>query len=264
MAFFFGLSLVHGQSVGATWASCGCFILWMALGGGVGFFVGDYKHNGVVGSLLGALLGPIGWVIVALLPRRGGAEIDRGDPLAREESTEIQAADGRSTLDGEPRSGMPGLAAGEVPPPRRPIFISILTLFFVILPLGLLGLLAIAAFDGSGNYKIGKEWVTREEFLRRGGPQIAISSSLLMLTAYAFWKERAWGRHLASGLMVLALLYTVISYGASLSCGLVEQVGMAAFMLWYFYEKQSVVSYYRHLEGRRFEKTPESEGDPAP
>ena len=263
MTFFFGLSLVHGQSVGTTWASCGCFILWMALGGGIGFFVGDYKYNGVVGALLGALLGPIGWGIVALLPPHRGAEIHRGVPRAREDATGIEAADGQSPIDGDPRSEMPGLAAGEAPPPRRPIFISILTLFFVILPLGLLGLLAIAAFDGSGNYRIGKEWVTREEFLRRGGPQITILSSLLLLTAYAFWKERAWGRHVASGLMVLALLYTVISYGASLSCGLVEQVGMAAFMLWYFYEKRSVVSYYRHLEALRFEKTSESEGDPA-
>lgn len=49
-----------------------------------------------------------------------------------------------------------------------------------------------------------------------------------------------------------------------MSCGLVELVGMAAFMLWYFYEKRNVVSYYRCLEARRFKKTSESEGDPVP
>jgi len=156
-----------------------------------------------------------------------------------------------------------GLAPEEAPPPGRPILISILALFSTLVPLGGLGILAIeAAFDASLILPIGDQWVGLDGVLPPAGVQIA-ASGLLLIAAYAFWKEQAWGRHLASGLVGLALLYRVISGGASMSWGFVTLLGLAAFLLWYFYGKRSVVSYYRHLEARRFEKASQSAGDPA-
>jgi hypothetical protein len=47
------------------------FILFALAGlGGIGAFIGSLaaKGNGVLGFLLGAVIGPIGWIIVAILP----------------------------------------------------------------------------------------------------------------------------------------------------------------------------------------------------
>jgi len=55
-----------GGSIGA-W-----FLLWLVVGGGIGAAIGSAKDNGGSGFVLGALLGPIGWIIAALLdyPRK--------------------------------------------------------------------------------------------------------------------------------------------------------------------------------------------------
>lgn len=49
-------------------------IIAAAIGGGIGFGIGglgDKKNEGV-GAVLGACLGPVGWIIVALLPANAG------------------------------------------------------------------------------------------------------------------------------------------------------------------------------------------------
>ena len=45
----------------------------MAVGGGIGYALGNMRSNGSLGFLLGLLLGPIGWIITLLVPE-GGAK----------------------------------------------------------------------------------------------------------------------------------------------------------------------------------------------
>jgi len=44
-----------------------CAFFWVVIGGGVGVAIGSNKGRGVEGFWLGFLLGPIGWIITALL-----------------------------------------------------------------------------------------------------------------------------------------------------------------------------------------------------
>ncbi|MEK7866529.1 MAG: hypothetical protein AAB434_07575 [Planctomycetota bacterium] len=47
-------------------------LVGMAIGAGVGYLIGKGKNREVLGAVLGAFLGCIGWIIVALLPKAGG------------------------------------------------------------------------------------------------------------------------------------------------------------------------------------------------
>jgi len=41
-------------------------IIWIIVGVGIGAAIGETKHRAGEGAILGALLGPIGWLIIAL------------------------------------------------------------------------------------------------------------------------------------------------------------------------------------------------------
>lgn len=43
------------------------FVFWVVIGGLVGVLIGQSKGEGGSGCVLGALLGPIGWLILALM-----------------------------------------------------------------------------------------------------------------------------------------------------------------------------------------------------
>ncbi len=42
-------------------------ILFWALGGVVGWFIGDYRGRPIAGAVLGVLLGVIGWLLIGFL-----------------------------------------------------------------------------------------------------------------------------------------------------------------------------------------------------
>lgn len=48
----------------------GAFLLAVAVLGGIGYGCGSTKGRGPLGFLLGFLLGPLGWIIVLLLPHQ--------------------------------------------------------------------------------------------------------------------------------------------------------------------------------------------------
>lgn len=48
----------------------GYSLFGMLVGGVIGYFIGASKDRGGLGAVLGALLGCLGWIIVAVLPRR--------------------------------------------------------------------------------------------------------------------------------------------------------------------------------------------------
>ena len=133
--------------------------------------------------------------------------------------------------------------------------ITVIMVFFIIFSLAFLGLLASAIFGVYRNFKMDGEIVTREQFLRRGGPGIAILSSLLLAAAYALWKERAWGRHLASAIIVLPIVAAIATaitlgwkgVGSDSGRSLAISALDGAWWLWYFYAKPNVVSYYSQL-----------------
>ena len=41
-------------------------LLWVILGAGIGAVIGEKKHRAGEGAFIGALLGPLGWLIMAL------------------------------------------------------------------------------------------------------------------------------------------------------------------------------------------------------
>jgi hypothetical protein len=45
-------------------------LVGVLIGGGIGFLIGNSKNRPVLGLVLGALLGCIGWIIVAIVPRK--------------------------------------------------------------------------------------------------------------------------------------------------------------------------------------------------
>jgi len=46
-------------------------VAWLIFGGIIGGWVGSYRGRKFDGHLFGALLGPVGWIIAALLPEDG-------------------------------------------------------------------------------------------------------------------------------------------------------------------------------------------------
>jgi hypothetical protein len=78
-----------------------CFAIFVGplIGAGVGLIIGLTKNNPVAGVLWGVFLGPIGWIIMALFPRRFthtcpycGGDIDYGYPLCRHCGRELNWA----------------------------------------------------------------------------------------------------------------------------------------------------------------------------
>ena len=51
-------------------------LAWVAIGGGVGALIGSSKGKGGTGFVLGLLLGFIGWIIIAVLPRSADKEAE--------------------------------------------------------------------------------------------------------------------------------------------------------------------------------------------
>lgn len=99
-------------------------VVWAAIGGLVGLFVGDLgnKHNGTTGAILGALLGPIGWLIAAVLPPSPEADVAKPSPESeRIKALEQQLAQMRQQDSGRKKTPMPGRRSedgrgdGEIP-----------------------------------------------------------------------------------------------------------------------------------------------------
>lgn len=57
--------------------------------GAAGYFIGNTKGRGPLGALMGLFLGPIGWVVVLLMPAAGGDALSP-DFLARRASAQTR------------------------------------------------------------------------------------------------------------------------------------------------------------------------------
>lgn len=54
----------------ATMTSAGVLLAGIVIGGGVGGIIGSFKRRTLLGFLLGFFLGCLGWIIIALIPRK--------------------------------------------------------------------------------------------------------------------------------------------------------------------------------------------------
>lgn len=75
-------------------------LLWVALGGGIGYAIGNTKGRGAAGFWLGMLLGWIGWIIVALLQPTVQWEAQRNLQVAA--ATSSSSASSRSARETTP------------------------------------------------------------------------------------------------------------------------------------------------------------------
>jgi hypothetical protein len=102
---------------------------------------------------------------------------------------------------------------------------------------------------GVGSYAINGEPVSAHEFLRVAGLLLAAIAGLLLAIAFAFWRERPWGRHavLAFWLYSAAAAAALAQNPLSALGSVFECLAMAAVAAWYFYGKPNVVAYYRAL-----------------
>lgn len=131
---------------------------------------------------------------------------------------------------------------------QRPILITLLMFFSFLCSIAWLASLAWAAVTSSTLY-ISGEQVTRGQFFLRVGPPLFVCGSLMLAAAYAFWKERSWGRPL---ICLCFVLLPILSWACS-TFPVFTGVDMAmwmvyiAFLLGYFYAKPNVVRYYRYL-----------------
>jgi hypothetical protein len=48
----------------------GLYVSAAIIGGGVGGFIGYYKNRTVLGAVLGFFLGCLGWLIIAVIPKK--------------------------------------------------------------------------------------------------------------------------------------------------------------------------------------------------
>jgi len=149
---------------------------------------------------------------------------------------------------------------------RRPAFIAILMVFLFAFAFLSPLVLGMAAISGPSGFYLNGQAVTRHEFFRGGGLQLILFGGLSFITAYAFWKERWWGRQAATVLMVISFVPSL--FMAPAPPGATRQTGATTFKvgdgppsggdavqllvlfagaIWYFYQKRSVVTYYQQL-----------------
>jgi predicted amidophosphoribosyltransferase len=92
--------IILGTSV-IIWLQMGELLLWPIIGGIIGAGIGQEKKQWASGLLWGALLGPIGWIIVYFLPHRGPkcpeclAPVDPAARKCRHCGSEMSAALGK-------------------------------------------------------------------------------------------------------------------------------------------------------------------------
>ncbi len=55
--------------VDPMWVNLAISVIGIAIGAVVGYLIGKPRGRGPLGAVLGGLLGCIGWIIVAVLPR---------------------------------------------------------------------------------------------------------------------------------------------------------------------------------------------------
>jgi hypothetical protein len=133
---------------------------------------------------------------------------------------------------------------------RRPALITVLMVFLLVVPffwLAWFAMFVVLGWVGTNTYQIGGQSVPRQEFLEEIGSPLLFLGVLSWAVSYAFWKERAWGRHLAAAYLVVATLPLFYLTPGQADRGLLGLVVPEALLLWYFYAKANVVRYYGEL-----------------
>jgi hypothetical protein len=134
---------------------------------------------------------------------------------------------------------------------RRPALITVLMVFLFVVPFlwfAWFAMFVLLGWVGTSTYQIGGHLVPRQEFLEQIGAPLLFLGVLSWAISYAFWQERAWGRHLAAAYLVLSTLFYLVPGQADRS--LLGLVVPEALLLWYFYAKANVVRYYGELRER--------------
>ena len=140
--------------------------------------------------------------------------------------------------------------------PRKPFLIRMLALLAGTIS-AVIGLfVALTRAGVSGRYMINGDEVSRDEFIARAVPSLLLAAIVAGIVAWAFWKERRWARHafvaawLALLVWVGAFLWNDPDIDADEVFELVFGVVAGAPVVWYFYMKRGVATYYRALARR--------------
>jgi hypothetical protein len=63
------LAAMHAIDVFGT-SSAGLLVAGVIIGGGVGAVIGSFKNRILLGFVLGFFLGCLGWIIIAVIPKK--------------------------------------------------------------------------------------------------------------------------------------------------------------------------------------------------
>ncbi len=120
-------------------------------------------------------------------------------------------------------------------------------------------LILVVAALGNGPYTVNGESVDRTTFFSSMGPfflAYPLALAAFGIVAYAFWRERPWGRAIVMAFWLALFLATLLVQlmepqptGDFLS-GLLVLLFCWAIAAWYFYSKSSVVAYYKAVEAK--------------
>jgi hypothetical protein len=140
---------------------------------------------------------------------------------------------------------------------RKPFLIRMLALLlgFVATTSGVM--IAVTLVASRGVYHINGDEVTRAEFLARAVPWLALAGFAAGSVAWAFWTQRPWARPLFVVLWTAAIASLDYRFWHDPAID-ADEIFVTVFSLmmllpviWYFYLKRSVTTYYRVLSQDR-------------
>jgi hypothetical protein len=138
---------------------------------------------------------------------------------------------------------------------KQPFLIRILAWFAALASVGMYSSIVLAILD-IGPHIMGGERVTREEWLHRAAPLVAVIGVLMAWISYGFATDKAWSRHVVIAMFGLIVLYDSLLGALNLIDraimwrAIINGTLFGSASVWYLYFKRNVAEYFRELAKR--------------
>jgi len=138
---------------------------------------------------------------------------------------------------------------------KVPFLIRLFVCFAALASVGMYLSILLAICD-IGPHIMGREPVTREEWLHIAAPLVAVIGILMTFIAYGFAAQKYWSRHLVIAMFALIVLYASILgavhliHHAIMWRAIINASVFGGAAVWYFYFKPNVAAYFCELANR--------------